>query len=147
MTTSGPGATNLLTGVCCSYYDSVPTLMLTGQVATYRLKGDRPVRQVGFQETDVVSIFSSVTKSAVQITDPSLIRYELEKAWHVPLEGRPGPVLIDIPDDLQRANVEHEEMRPFVPPPTTGDTSIRHSIDELLGLFKVARRPVLVLGG
>ena len=68
ITTSGPGATNLLTGVCCSYYDSVPTLMITGQVATHRLKGTRPVRQVGFQETDVVSIFASVTKYAHQIT-------------------------------------------------------------------------------
>src|SRR5258706_2717308 len=147
ITTSGPGATNLLTGVCCSYYDSVPTLMLTGQVATYRLKGDRPVRQVGFQETDVVAIFSSVTKSAAQISDPNSIRYELEKAWHLAFEGRPGPVLIDIPDDLQRANVEHEAMRSFVPPPAARAHSLAHSIDELLALFRTARRPVLVLGG
>src|SRR6059058_3011478 len=74
ITTSGPGATNLLTGVCCSYYDSVPTLMITGQVATHRLRGDRPVRQMGFQETDVLSIFKSVTKHAAQVSDPRQIR-------------------------------------------------------------------------
>ena len=99
ITTSGPGATNLLTGVCCSFYDSVPTLMITGQVATHRLKGDRPVRQVGFQETDVVSIFASVTKYAHQISDPNSIRYHLEKAYYLAFEGRPGAVLIDLPDD------------------------------------------------
>ncbi|MGH7955610.1 MAG: thiamine pyrophosphate-binding protein, partial [Opitutaceae bacterium] len=94
VTTSGPGATNLLTGTCCSFYDSVPTLMLTGQVATHRLKGARQVRQVGFQETDVVSIFSPVTKYAVQITEASSIRHHLEKAFYLAFEGRPGPVLI-----------------------------------------------------
>src|SRR5208283_5276044 len=97
VSTSGPGATNLLTGTCCSFYDSVPTLMLTGQVATHRLKGDRKVRQVGFQETDVVSIFSSVTKYAVQIQDPATIRYHLERAYWTAMEGRPGPVLLDLP--------------------------------------------------
>src|ERR1043165_5841921 len=88
VTTSGPGATNLLTGTCCSFYDSVPTLMLTGQVATHRLKGARQVRQVGFQETDVVAIFASVTKYAVQVEQASTIRYHLEKAFHLAFEGR-----------------------------------------------------------
>src|SRR5438445_2672982 len=83
VTTSGPGATNLLTGVCCSYYDSVPTLMITGQVATHRLKGASAIRQRGFQETDVTSIFQTVTKYAHQISDPHSIRYHLEKACHI----------------------------------------------------------------
>src|SRR5437016_8595465 len=83
ITTSGPGATNLLTGTCCSYYDSVPTMMITGQVSTFRLKGERPVRQVGFQETDVFSIFSSVTKYAHQIRTPESLRYHLVKAYYL----------------------------------------------------------------
>src|SRR5260221_8666402 len=115
ITTSGPGATNLLTGVCCSYYDSVPTLMITGQVATHRLKGASAIRQRGFQETDVTSIFQTVTKYAHQISDPHSIRYHLEKACHIAFDGRPGTVLIDLPDDLQRADVDPERMASFSP--------------------------------
>jgi acetolactate synthase-1/2/3 large subunit len=147
ITTSGPGATNLLTGVCCSYYDSVPTLMITGQVATHRLKGDRPVRQVGFQETDVVSIFSSVTKYAHQIRDPSTIRYHLEKAYYMAFEGRPGSVLIDLPDDLQRADVDPDKMEGFHPPVAAIAPDHDKSADALIELLGAARRPVLVLGG
>ena len=148
MTTSGPGATNLLTGVCCSYYDSVPTLMITGQVATHRLKGDRPVRQVGFQETDVISIFKSVTKYAVQISDPNTIRYHLEKAYHLAFEGRPGPVLIDLPDDLQRAEVDPGTMESFKPEaPVLLETKIGQDLDRLMALLGDAQRPVVALGG
>ncbi len=148
ITTSGPGATNLLTGVCCSYYDSVPTLMITGQVATHRLKGERPVRQVGFQETDVLSIFRTVTKYAVQISDPHTIRYHLEKAVHIALEGRPGPVLIDLPDDLQRVEVDPEAMASFTPePPTSSVAELEADWERLAGWLSQAKRPVLVLGG
>lgn len=148
ITTSGPGATNLLTGVCCSYYDSVPTLMLTGQVSTPRLKGDRPIRQYGFQETDVVSIYSTVTKYAHQISDPDTIRFHLEKAFYLAFEGRPGPVLIDIPDDLQRAEVDPDTMEGFEP-----DLINFHpidnagKIDQLIGYLRDAERPLVVLGG
>lgn len=148
ITTSGPGATNLLTGVCCSYYDSVPTMMITGQVATHRLKGDRPVRQVGFQETDVLSIFASVTKYAVQIRDPHTIRYHLEKAHHLAFEGRPGPVLIDLPDDLQRAEVDPEKMESFTPePPVFSEAKIGQDLEHFMALLANSQRPVLVLGG
>jgi acetolactate synthase-1/2/3 large subunit len=114
--TSGPGATNLLTGVCCSYYDSVPALMLTGQVATHRLKGARKVRQVGFQETDALSIYSSVTKYAEQLRVPSQVAYTLDKAYAEAQAGRPGPVLIDIPDDLQRAHVDTATLTRYAAP-------------------------------
>jgi acetolactate synthase-1/2/3 large subunit len=148
VTTSGPGATNLLTGTCCSYYDSVPTLMLTGQVATHRLKGARRVRQVGFQETDVVSIFSPITKYAVQIAEASSIRYHLEKACHLAFEGRPGPVLLDIPDDLQRAEIEPAELRGFTAKPKFDPiTALADDAAELLARIGSAERPVLVLGG
>jgi acetolactate synthase-1/2/3 large subunit len=148
VTTSGPGATNLLTGTCCSFYDSIPTLMLTGQVATHRLKGSRKVRQVGFQETDVVSIFSSVTKYAAQVTDASTIRYHLEKAYYLAFEGRPGPVLLDIPDDLQRVEIERDQLVEFSPP-ILEENSVRlvSEITGLLGKVQSAQRPVVVLGG
>jgi acetolactate synthase-1/2/3 large subunit len=77
--TSGPGATNLLTGICCSYTDSVPVLYITGQVSTFRLRRDSGVRQLGFQEVDTVAMARPVTKYAVLVEDPSRIRYELER--------------------------------------------------------------------
>ncbi len=148
ITTSGPGATNLLTGVCCSYYDSVPTLMITGQVATHRLKGAAAIRQRGFQETDVTSIFASVTKYAHQVRDPKSIRYCLEKACHLAFDGRPGTVLLDLPDDLQRAEVDPDTMPSFTPdPPDAYDGDLRGDIEALLPLLRKARRPVVVLGG
>src|SRR4029077_13698723 len=100
--TSGPGATNLITGICCSYYDSVPVLYLTGQVATFRAKGDTGVRQIGFQETEIVDICRTITKYAGLVKAPYRVRYELQKAVAIAKSGRPGPVLVDIPDDLQR---------------------------------------------
>jgi acetolactate synthase-1/2/3 large subunit len=149
LTTSGPGATNLLTGTCCSFYDSVPTLMITGQVATHRLKGDRKVRQIGFQETEVVNIFSSVTKYAVQITAPETIRFHLEKAYHLAFEGRPGPVLLDIPDDIQRCEIDPIELEGF-DPPQSGDRRvplIGDALDAALQELSQAKRPLIVLGG
>ena len=146
LTTSGPGATNLLTGVCCSYYDSVPTLMLTGQVASHRLRGERKVRQIGFQETDVVSIFSSVTKYAVQVLDPLTIRYHLEKAYFLAFEGRPGPVVLDIPDDLQRVEIEPQKLTGFTPPSSTTDAESNALIQKVLRALGEAERPLIVLG-
>src|SRR5262249_42243016 len=119
--TSGPGATNLITGVCCAFYDSVPVIYITGQVSTFRLRGDMGVRQIGFQETDTVDIFRPITKYAVRIDQPRQIRYELEKACHLAREGRPGPVLIDIPDNVQREQVDPEALAGFQPPPDDPD--------------------------
>ena len=103
--TSGPGATNLITGIASSFYDSVPVLYLTGQVATFRAKGDTGVRQMGFQETEIVEICRTITKYAVQVKDPYRVRYELQKAVAIAGSGRPGPGLVDIPDDLQRMEI------------------------------------------
>lgn len=148
VTTSGPGATNLITGVCSSYYDSIPTLMLTGQVATHRLKGNLKVRQIGFQETDVISIYQTITKYAYQLQDPNTIRYHLEKAYYLAFEGRSGPVLLDIPDDLQRCDVDPNSMKGFFPEPISPhkNSTLSQSIKELLEELAQAERPVLVLG-
>lgn len=145
--TSGPGVTNLLTGVCCSYYDSVPALMLTGQVATHRLKGARKVRQVGFQETDARSIYASVTKYAEQLTEPSRIAELLDVAYAASESGRPGPVLVDIPDDLQRAQVEPSALVRRVAEPSVALSGLAARVESLLGQIWSARRPVIVLGG
>ena len=145
--TSGPGATNLLTGVCCSYYDSVPTLMLTGQVATFRLKGERKVRQVGFQETDAQSIYSSVTKYAEQLSDPCQIASILDHAYAEAEDGRPGPVLVDIPDDLQRSYVDTAMLQRYDSPARVCSDKLSGQVQLLLAKISDAKRPVIVLGG
>ena len=144
MATSGPGATNLLTGVGSAYFDSIPVLYLTGQVNTYEYKEDRSVRQLGFQETDIVSVAGPITKYAVRVTDPARIRFELEKAVRTAVSGRPGPVLLDLPMDVQRAEVEPEELEGFAeeaPAPPEPD------VGPVIGLLNRSVRPVLLAGG
>ncbi|HWJ36327.1 MAG TPA: thiamine pyrophosphate-binding protein [Steroidobacteraceae bacterium] len=145
--TSGPGATNLLTGVCCSYYDSVATIMLTGQVATFRLKGDRAVRQVGFQETDILSIFSQVSKHVSQLNVPDSIQRMLDEAFGAALGGRPGPAVLDIPDDLQRADVDPWAPGLSMSAAPVVDLVLEKKLNGLFDLLEQAKQPVIVLGG
>jgi acetolactate synthase-1/2/3 large subunit len=146
--TSGPGATNLITGICCSWFDSVPVLYITGQVTTFRFKGETGVRQMGFQETEIVKMVEPVTKYATLVTDPRRIRYELEKAVHIAKSGRPGPVLIDIPDDLQRGPLDLADLEGFVPEPEPAGAAgdLAREIEACLPLLAAADRPVLVVG-
>ncbi|MDO8794116.1 MAG: thiamine pyrophosphate-binding protein [Vicinamibacterales bacterium] len=146
LATSGPGATNLVTGIICSWFDSVPVFYLTGQVTTFRLKGDSGVRQLGFQETEIVEMCKPVTKYAVMVTDWKQIRYEMEKAVHIAKAGRPGPVLVDIPDDLQRMDIDPSVLVPFVPPPVTVPAPAVRDLDTLVQMLAESRRPVMVLG-
>ena len=89
--TSGPGATNLLTGVACAYFESLPCVFITGQVNTYEQKGSMRVRQRGFQETDIVSMAKSITKDAIMVTEVSDLPRVLEYAVDTAVSGRPGP--------------------------------------------------------
>jgi len=145
--TSGPGATNLITGICSAYYDSVPVLFLTGQVATFRAKGDTGVRQIGFQETDTVDICRSITKYAVTISDPYSIRYELQKAVAIAKSGRPGPVLVDIPDDLQRMEIDTGNLIEYdLDPAPQRDAIPDETVRACLEAVRKSRRPVLIYG-
>ena len=105
--TSGPGAINLLSGVADAYYDSLPVIFLTGQLNTYEYSGIKGLRQQGFQETDIVAMAKPITKYAVQIRNPEDIVEELNKAYHIATTGRRGPVLIDLPMNIQRSEVEN----------------------------------------
>lgn len=148
--TSGPGATNMLTGIAGAYFDSVPVIYITGQVTTYRQKNDPELRQYGFQETDILSMVKPITKYAVQLTKALAIRYELEKCVHIAKSGRQGPVLLDLPDDLQREFVEVDNLSgyfdsplndPIVPPSFSGEL-----LEQIYDMLAEAERPVLVLG-
>lgn len=140
--TSGPGATNLITGICNAYFDSTPTLFITGQVNTFESKGDLGVRQRGFQETDIVSIVKPVTKYAVRITDASRLRFHLEQAFHIAQKGRKGPVLLDIPMDIFRADIDPDMLEGFTP----HETEPESSFDELLDAIGASSRPVILAG-
>ena len=111
--TSGPGATNLATGICGAYFDSVPVMYITGQVSTNRSKGSTGVRQIGFQETDCVDMYKSVTKYSYKISKASEIKYQLEKAYSMAVSGRKGPVLIDIPDNIQREEINPNKLKTY----------------------------------
>lgn len=146
--TSGPGATNLLTGICSAYFDSVPSIYITGQVATFRMKKNTGVRQIGFQETDIVAMAQPVVNYAVTIREASDIRYELEKAHYLMLTGRPGPVLIDIPDNIQREEISPENLRGFDKPiaPQFTMSLSDDVIFQIINLIKNAKRPVIIAG-
>src|SRR2546423_8004172 len=103
LATSGPGATNLLTGIGSCYFDSTPTVFITGQVNRDEQRGARPIRQLGFQETDIVAMAAPITKAAWRVQAPQDVPAMLASAFSLAVSGRPGPVLLDIPMDVQRS--------------------------------------------
>lgn len=148
--TSGPGATNLITGIAGCFYDSVPVVFITGQVSTTRLSGDSGVRQLGFQETPIVKMVEQITKYATQIQKPEEIILELDKCIKIALSGRKGPTLIDIPDDIQRMEVEVPDetslailqKKPMFSLPKIKDSDW----STLFKLISEAQRPIVVVG-
>jgi acetolactate synthase-1/2/3 large subunit len=151
MATSGPGALNMMTGIGSCYFDSVPCLFITGQVNTYEYKFDSPVRQIGFQETDIVTVATPLTKYAELVVDAEKIRYHLEKAVYMAQSGRPGPVLLDIPMNIQRAQVEPEMLESFFESEEYKQIEkpqeIMTKIDEIVAMIGEAKRPVILVGG
>ncbi|MEI7863811.1 MAG: thiamine pyrophosphate-binding protein [Chthoniobacterales bacterium] len=148
--TSGPGATNLITGIASAYYDSVPVLFLTGNVARFRDKGDTGVRQMGFQETEFVEMCRSITNYAVKISDARSVKRELLEALYRSRQGRPGPVVVDIPDDIQRADVEEADLDSWTSPAIKGGADqhamLAESVEKIVVELERAARPCIVLG-
>ena len=151
MVTSGPGATNLITGIACSYFDSIPSLHICGQVNTYEQqnghKSTKKVRQVGFQETNIVGISKPITKFSYQLKNPSEIKYILQKAHHIATTGRPGPVLIDIPMNFQKVGINPDKLKSFYPAKDINFLKIRNEIINIQKYFFKSKKPVLILGG
>ncbi len=146
LVTSGPGATNALTGLAGAYLDSIPVIFLSGQVKRADLAAGQGVRQFGIQEVDILSMARSSTKYAVQLTDPSRVRYELEKAAALAVHGRPGPVWIDVPLDVQAALVEPETLEGFDALGLPSFPVPIEKVEESIRLLNQAERPVLLLG-
>ena len=108
LATSGPGATNLLTSMGSCYFDSTPAVFITGQVNTYELRGERGIRQLGFQETDILSMVLPITKWAVQVQSAAELPQAMQRAFREALEGRQGPCLIDLPMNVQSETIDDD---------------------------------------
>lgn len=155
MVTTGPGGTNAVTGVAGAWLDSTPMLIVSGQVKRPdRMfdKDGRPLgmRQLGVQEVDIVSIVKPITKYAVTVLDPNDIRYHMEKAVYLALHGRPGPVWVDIPLDVQASPIDDPStLRGFDPAELdgpTGNSGLKNEVGRLIEKLNQADRPLLFAG-
>lgn len=149
LVTSGPGGTNLVTGIANAWYDSIPNIYLTGQVQRMLIRKDPAIRQLGFQENDIVSMVKPITKFAATVMDPKQIKWVLDKAVYEATHGRPGPVLIDLPADLQKEDVDPSSLVGYVgdDPMPEYLQGLDQVIDTYLDRLNQAERPVLLGGG
>ncbi len=150
--TTGPGGLNTLTGLHGAWTDSIPMIVISGQVRTETLvacNDDPDLRQLGDQEVDIVRVVSPLTKYAVLVTDPTRVRYHLERALHLALEGRPGPVWLDIPMNVQGALVDPGALAPYDPVEDAArgqESEVQALARETLKRLREAKRPVLMPG-
>lgn len=151
--TTGPGGTNAITGVLGQYLDSIPGLYISGQIKTSTYKHTYPylnLRQLGDQEADIVSMVTPITKYAKTIYNPLDVKYELDKAIAIALDGRPGPVWLDVPLDVQGATVDETQFKEFDPAMEIIDP-VKHAlvdeqIKQLIEKIKAAKSPVIYVG-
>lgn len=144
--TSGPGATNMITGICNAYMDSIPTLFITGQVNSFEQKGKLKVRQRGFQETDIVSMVKSCTKYAKKVNKAANIKRELDRAFEMAVAGRKGPVLLDIAMDVTKEEINVETLKGYESVSEGRTTFSPKDLELLKHLLQEAKRPVFLLG-
>jgi acetolactate synthase-1/2/3 large subunit len=147
MATSGPGATNLLTGVATCYFDSSPGIFVTGQVNRHERKGGRPIRQLGFQETDIVAMARPVTKAAWRIETVEELPCRLREAFLLAVAGRPGPVLLDVPMDVQRMTLSAQDALGMSSSPAPSGTIDPAALKDLFAALGAAERPLILAGG
>lgn len=144
--TTGPGGTNAITGVYSAWVDSIPTLTISGQVKFETTIASDPslnLRQLGDQEVNIIDLVKHITKYAVMITDKRDIKYHLQKALFEAKHGRPGPVWLDIPLDIQGALVDENDLHEYIP---SRVVKYHTQIDKFLELLKSAKRPVIIAG-
>ncbi len=150
LVTSGPGATNAMTGLAGAWFESTPVMFISGQAKRADLKKDSGVRQLGPQELDIVPIVGSLTKYAISLTEPLDIKQELGKALYLMRHGRPGPVWIEIPLDVQATQIDPGSLAEFDPAELAADEQFdqvdTNTLAGLVQLIKCAKRPVLLVG-
>jgi acetolactate synthase-1/2/3 large subunit len=147
--TSGPGGTNVITALLGAYQDSVPCIFISGQ-AKRKLtlyNSETPLRQLGIQEANIIPIVQSITKYSVMVNEPNKIRYYLEKAYAMAKTGRPGPVWLDIPLDVQSAEINVDNLDPYEEYAIPNTVCLENrDIEYVIDALKNAIRPVIVAG-
>ena len=149
LVTVGPGGVNALSGILGAWTDSLPVLVVSGQVRRDLIADYAKVRQIGPQEGNVVGMAKAVTKYAVTVLDPKMIRYELEKAYHKATTGRPGPVLVEIPLDVQGSEVDESQLVAYDGQHVNGsgnNTELLTQVRKVVESLRNARRPLLLCG-
>ena len=151
LVTTGPGATNAITGVAGGWLDSIPMLIISGQMRRDLMGAGKDLRQLGDQEINIVDIVKPITKYAVTVMDPLDIKYHLEKAVYLAKEGRPGPVWIDIPLDVQGSYVDEKKLKTFDPKEIkvdyeTDKKKLKKLVSIVIEKLKKSERPVLYIG-
>lgn len=144
--TSGPGATNLITGIGNAYFDSIPTLFITGQVNTFESKRGSSLRQKGFQETDITTMVTEITKKAYYVEEADRIPEILEEAYAIAMSGRKGPVLIDVPMNVFRTDISVDGCNGIELSDTSDENEIKRFENTLVDALKVSKRPCLLIG-
>jgi acetolactate synthase-1/2/3 large subunit len=147
LATSGPGATNLITAIGSAYFDSSPVVFITGQVNQAELRLNSEQRQNGFQELDIVQVVKSITKYSVQVRTAEDLILELDRAWNIALEGRPGPVLIDIPIDVQQMKVSWNIGASHTPVLKDLDRLALKDISNFVEVISKSEFPLVLVGG
>ena len=150
LVTTGPGGTNTLTGVLCAFQDSVPMIVISGQVPTNQVSKRTGCRQIGQQEFNIVDTVKYMTKYSVMITDPTNILYELQKAYYISVNDRPGPVWIDIPLDIQSSFVNYSSLKHFMPNNKIGyveKIKNKYYLRQLQKAINKSKKPIIVVGG
>lgn len=149
LVTTGPGGTNAITGVAGAWIDSTPVLIISGQAKRSDMIGASGVRQMGIQEVDIIKLVTPITKYAVTVMDPPSIKYHLEKAVYLARIGRPGPVWIDIPLDVQGAIIEEDNLKGFDPLEIArmdNQNELQTRVKEVICLLNKSERPVILAG-
>jgi acetolactate synthase-1/2/3 large subunit len=148
LVTSGPGGTNAITGTAGAWLDSVPQLVISGQSFSKQTIGNTGTRQIGVQEINIIDMVKPITKYAVMVTDANEIRYHLEKALYLAKNGRPGPVWLDIPGDVQKAEINPASLPAFNPEEVASvkDSELRKKVRAVAAALVESKRPLFHIG-
>lgn len=144
ISSSGPGAINMINGIANAYYDSIPCMFITGNVHSLSKNTSKLIRQNAFQETDIVAMVKDITKYAIYLDNENNIKYELEKAFYIANEGRKGPVLIDIPYDIQRKIINVKNLKSFN---YSNFQNSENKTKEFFNMLKNSKCPLVLVGG
>ncbi len=144
--TTGPGGTNALTGVSSAWIDSIPVIFISGQVFLNQTIQKTKKRQIGVQEINIIDIVKPITKFSKMITDANTINFYLEKAFSIAKSGRPGPVFLDIPADIQNAMIDEKKILKVKYKENKENIAIENKINQLINKLKVSKRPLIHLG-